>query len=267
MWWLRRPLAGTCPLLPPNVLEVMACAYSVVEVGGLTASGPQRGRDFERLFYKVCERRGVSLSEEAGARTITGQQSASGLRHEIDAASRGAVASTCWELKHLTAPLEKNELLIFHAKTLDYLYDGAALFRRTPLLRFLLSGSGIRNECRIYAVQWSVMVIEPGYLPAAMMYEAMIRGLTPSLSRSEREAVAYLVPWASRSVQRVMKDFADRCGAAGRLIPSSVERQAKELIDLQEQVGRDVLDSLEEHRPDWVNDIAEALWEETGGWH
>lgn len=266
MWWLRQPRAGARPLLPANVLEVVACAYAMVEVGGLNASGPQRGRDFEQLFYRVCGRRGVALTEQAGARTITGQRSASGLMHEIDAASRGISASTCWELKHVSSPLEKNELLVFNAKTLDYLLGGGALFRRTPLLRFLLSGNNIRDECRVYAAQWSISVIEPGFLPAVLIHEAVARGLAPSLSRGDRDAVEYLVPWACRSAQVVTQELAQRCSAGGRLIPESVERQAKELIDLQEQVGRDVLDGIEEECPDWINHVAEALWVENGGW-
>lgn len=266
MWWLRQRLPNAEPLVPPNVLELVARAYAIVEVGGLNGSGPERGREFEQLFYKMCDRLGVRLTERAGGRSVAGQHSASGFAHEVDGATRAGSATTYWELKHLSSPLEKNELLIFNGKALDYLYDGGSLFRKTPLLRFLLSGRNIRDDCRVYGVQWGITIIEPGRLVVPLIYEAMIRGLAPSLSKADREAVRILAPWACRPLQKVVTEFAARCGADGSPVPASVSRRAKEIIDMQEQIGQDVLDCIEEQQPDWVNDLAQDVWDKVGGW-
>lgn len=45
-----------------------------------------------------------------------------------------------------------------------------------------------------------------------------------------------------------------------------LSRRVSELLDLQEQLGIDVLDNLDEGWPDWSDDLAEATWFEVGGW-
>jgi hypothetical protein len=181
--------------------------------------------------------------------------------------TRAASAITYWELKHLSSPFEKNELLIFNAKALDYLYNASPLFKHTPLLRFLLSGRNIRDDCRVYAVQWGITVIEPGRLILPVLYEATARGFGANLTSVDREAVYVLTPWACRSLQSVVWDVASRCrNEASESIPMSVSRKAKEVIEMQEQMGQDILDNIEEQFPDWVNDLAQEVWTDIGGW-
>jgi hypothetical protein len=267
MWWKRPRLPRTTSLLPSNVLELLVRAYAVVEVGGVAGAGPERGRNFERLFYKICDRLGVHLTERAGSRSLAGQRSASGFAHEVDGATRAASATTYWELKHLSSPLEKNELLIFNGKALDYLYNSGPLLSVPPLLRFLLSGRNIRDDCRVFAIQWGIMVIEPGRLVLPFLYEAWIRGFGTGLSSADEEAIRELAPWGCRSLQRVVQDLASSLDPGRRpTIRASVTRRSKEAIDMQEQIGRDILDLIEEQYPDWVNDLAQEVWAEVGGW-
>ncbi len=266
MWWTRPQVPGTAPLLPSNILDLLVRVYAIVEVGGVGGSGPERGRNFEQLFYKICDRLGVHLTERAGGRSVAGQRSTSGFAHEVDGATRAASATTYWELKHLSTPLEKNELLIFNAKALDFLYDGSSLFRNAPLLRFLLSGLNIRNDCRVYGIQWGITIIEPERFVVPLIYEAMVRGLAPALSIADQAAVHVLAPWACRSLQEVVTDFAARCMSDAKLTPTSVSRRAREIMDMQEQIGPEVLDSIEEQYPDWVNDLAQSVWDDVGGW-
>ena len=35
---------------------------------------------------------------------------------------------------------------------------------------------------------------------------------------------------------------------------------------MQEQIDQDILDVIEEEYPDWVNDLAQEVWTEVGGW-
>ncbi len=266
-WWKRQRLPGTTPLLPANILEVLVRAYAIVEVGGFRTAGPERGRNFEQLFYRICDRLGVRLTEKAGGRSVAGQKSASGFAHEVDGATQAAIATTYWELKHLSSPLEKNELLIFNGKALDFLYDGGPIFKNTQLLRFLLSGRNIRDDCRVFAVQWGITVIEPGRLIVPFLYEAVSRGFGSHLSQVDRDAVLHLVPWACRPLQAVVQDMALRCSNDGKpAFPTSIARRAKEVIEMQEQIGKDILDCIEEKHPDWVNDLAQDVWVDVGGW-
>lgn len=253
--------------MPENVFDVLLRAYAIVEVGGVQGSGPQRGRNFEDLFYSVCERRGVHLTERAGSRTLSGRRSASGFGHELDGATRSSEASTVWELKHLTSPLPKNELLIFNGKCLDFLHGGDTLLLNMPQRRFLLSGANVRNECRVFAVQWGITIIEPGRLPFPLIYDSAARGFAENLSRADREAIQYRVPWACRSLQTVVADLASACSTAqSRKRGFNPTRRAHELLDLQEQIGDDLLDSLDDHFPDWLDEIANETWDEVGGW-
>src|SRR5262245_61337184 len=66
MWWNQPRLRDFPPLLPDNILDVAVRSYAVAEVGGLSGYGPERGRNFEKLFYGICDRRGVHLTEKAG---------------------------------------------------------------------------------------------------------------------------------------------------------------------------------------------------------
>ena len=43
-------------------------------------------------------------------------------------------------------------------------------------------------------------------------------------------------------------------------------RAAKSATDLQEQIGADILDYLDELFPDWIDEAAEQIWQEVGGW-
>jgi hypothetical protein len=266
MWWTHQRSSAVQPLLPSNILEVLVRAYAIVEVGGLGGVGAERGRNFEQLFYKICDRLGVHLTEKAGGRSVAGQRSASGFAHEVDGATRSASATTYWELKHLSSPLEKNELLIFNGKALDYIYDAKALFRTVPLLRFLLSGRNIRDDCRVFAIQWGITVIEPGRLVIPFLYEALARGFSARLSNVDQDAIRELAPWACRPLQSVLQDVASRCAESQSATVTSVARRAKEVIEMQEQIGQDTLDAIEEQYPDWVNDLAQEVWTEVGGW-
>lgn len=268
MWWHKPACAAFPRVLPENVLDVVARSHSVVEVGGLSGHGADRGRRFEDLFYQMCGRRGVHLTERAGSVSLAEHRSASGLRHEVDGATRSMGCVTHWELKHLSTPLEKNELLIFNSKSLDFLQGSPRFYARIPMHRFLLSGNNIRDDCRLFAVLWGIVVIEPSRLPFPLIYEAVARGADACLSQADCAAVRDIAAWSQRPLQRVIgelstwshgTDQAVRCGP-------SVLRVAKAAADLQEQVGSDVVDYLDEEFPDWVDDTAEETWREVGGW-
>lgn len=260
---------GFAPLLPTNLLDLVARAYAVVEVGGLDGCGPQRGRDFEQLFYNLCNRRGVRLCERAGARTVAESRAASGFSHEVDGATRAAACITHWELKHLSVPVPKNELLVFNGKSLDFLLGSRPLAARTPMLRFLLSGASVRDESRYFSVQWGIMIIERFRLPLPLLYEAVARGAADSLTPAERAVVQERVFWACRPLQAVIAELHEwgaGTSAGPRRYGPDALRIAKEVIDAQEQIGATVLDHLDEHHHDWLDDAAEEMWRGVGGW-
>lgn len=268
MWWQRPVQRGFEPLLPEKLLDLVARSYALVQVGGLSGCGAQRGRNFERLFYDLCDRQGVHLSERAGARTVAQSRAASSLPHEVDAATRGVTCITHWELKHLTVPVPKNELLIFNGKGLDFLQGSRPLAARTPVFRFLLSGASARDECRYFAVLWGIMIVEPYRLPLPLLYEAVARGAYACLPPAEVEVVRDRAAWACRPLQKVLRELYEwGSGASGpsRLGPGSL-RVAKEIMDIQEQIGATVTDYLDDLYQDWLDNAAEETWRAVGGW-
>ena len=89
-------------------------------------------------------------------------------------------------------------------------------------------------------------MIEPGRLVIPFMYEALARGFRARLSDADQEAIRELAPWACRSLQAVLQDVASRCATNWQsIVLPSVARRAKEVIEMQEQIGQDILDSLE----------------------
>jgi hypothetical protein len=268
MWWNQPRLKDYPALLASNILEVAARAYAIIQVGGLSGCGPERGRRFERLFYEVCSSRGVVLCERAGSRTLAEQRSASGFGHEVDGATRCIECLTHWELKHLTTDLDKNQLLVFNGKGMDFLYGSTAFFAKIPMLRFLLSGRNVGQESRFYAVLWGIILMEPDRLPLPLLYEAVARGACDALRPADCEAVRNELTWACRPLQSVLTDlgqWGDGTAGPTRCGPGA-NRHAREVLDIQESVGSDVLDYLAEACPDWIDEAANETWNEVGGW-
>lgn len=267
MWWELPRLKEYPPLLPDGVIDVAARAYALVEVGGVSGCGAERGRNFERLFYGLCTRRGLVLSERAGSRTLAEQRSASGFLHEVDGATRSVECITHWELKHLTADLDKNELLVFNGKGLDFLYGAGPTFSKIPLLRFLLSGRNVGQESRVYSVLWGIALVEPGRFPLPLLYEAVARGACDCLRPADREAVRHDLHWACRSLQCVVEELGRWVAGSneGRFGPDT-KRYAKSVLDVQETIGADVTDYLADTEPDWIDEVANETWHELGGW-
>ena len=267
MWWEQPRLKEFPQLLPNNILDVLARAFSVVEVGGLSGSGPERGRNFERLFYRLCLRRGINLCEKAGSFTLAQQRSASGFAHEVDGATRSVENVTHWELKHLTTQLEKNELLVFNAKGMDFLYGSDEFFAKIPMLRFLLSGWNVGEKSRAYATLWGIMLVEPGRFPLPLLYEAVARDAHVCLVPRVRDSIRGNLLWACRPLQRVLRDL--ECWGNGMSLTCAgprATRRAREVLAMQDALGVSVSDYLAEIDPDWIDEIANETWNEVGGW-
>jgi hypothetical protein len=267
MWW-RQPIRRDFKaLLPDDILDIVVRSYALVEVGGLNGDGPKRGRKFEEVFYRICGRRGLHLCERAGARTLAEYQSASGFMHEVDAGTRTVRCITDWELKHLSVPLEKNELLVFNGKALDFLQGSTPAIAEIPVFRFLLSGNNVRDECRYFAALWGIMIVEPHRLPLPLLYEAVGRGAASVLRQADCDVIKTRVAWACRSLQSAVGELADICRGRPGISSNGVSKRAsRAVVDVQEQIGAEVEDFLEEHYPDWLDDIAEQTWREIGGW-
>jgi hypothetical protein len=212
-------------------------------------------------------KRGLHLCEKAGPRTLAEQRSASGFMHEVDAATRTVRCIKNWEQKHLSSPLEKNELLVFHDKAFDFLMGSSLAMARIPLFQYLLSGNNLKDECRHFAALWGIVIIEPHRLPLPLLYEAVARGAASVPRSADCAMVQNRVAWACRSLQSAVTGLADICvDRAGAQTNGAARRACRAVVDAQEQIGPDVQAFLDEHFPDWLDDVADEVWREVGGW-
>ena len=194
---------------------------------------------------------------------MSGEESASGFKHEQDAVIVSPSLSVHMELKHLSEPLHKNELLIFNQKGLDYLFGGSESFRKKPLYRILMSGYVIRPEARHFAAQWGICVIEPDWLPLPVLYyltncEVLDKGLNNPV---DEDAARQAVQMAVCPVQERIKRLYDV--VVHRLQPTLENRDAWILNIVQREWGDAywiALDDLSSGH--WLEDIYDALDQE-----
>jgi hypothetical protein len=217
--------------------------FAVVQYWDPSTRGAERGRAFERVLYRYCETRRLRLIERAGSKTICGEASASRFLHEQDAVIASPSFIVHMELKHLSVPLEKNELLIFAHKGLDFLMGGSIKMRAVPMFRIVLSGSLLRQEARRFALQWGITAIEPERIPLPLLHYlslsdfpgvdsfdgdqlAEMHKVLSESTKSVQEVVHHLSgvltgtaqpvlgPWADRTLNVLQSDWGDRIWAA-----------------------------------------------------
>jgi hypothetical protein len=72
------------------------------------------------------------------------------------------------------------------------------------------------------------------------------------------------LPEGFRSLQDPIADLAGHAGDKKRIIDA--RRRVAEVMDIQEQIGAQMLDYLDETQADWLNELAELTWKEVGRW-
>lgn len=137
--------------------------------------GPRRGWRFEKLVERTLLDRGFPVRAIAGGLEIFGTLPLSGLRHQIDAEISCRDAQVIGEWKAYQAPVPKNEVLLFKAKT-DDIYEGfGARKPARPILRvFGMAGSG-SAELRVYAARHGIALVERDLWPAPVLADPLLR--------------------------------------------------------------------------------------------
>jgi hypothetical protein len=261
MWWREPLLRGFTPLVPTRMLEVMVSAHTIAASGSLAQGSVESGRQFERKFYQLCESLGIHLCEQAGSATMAGSRSASGYRHELDATHLANEAICIWELKHLQSTVPKNELLIFHAKSEDYLMGLDAFHARIPIFRILMSTRPASPECRRYAALFGILLLDATLMPLPLLYEALVRGFI-ELDQVLMREYAHLLTLACRPLQGVLGGIAGALGIGHACYPMDTTTVCR----LQDRLSPIIYERLQCAYPDWETHLLGRIWRETGGW-
>lgn len=237
----------------PRVLYELSCdLFSLVQFWEPEVKGIARGRLFERIVERYCERNLLPIKEGAGSRTLRGVRAASGYFHETDAVIGFPDFTLQCELKHLTTAVSKNDLLIFNQKGIDHLMADDRMLRRLPLYRVVLSGGVVSANARRFAVQWGILIIEPDRLPLTLLHFLAGRKI-PHL----RNVPADLQEEIWKEVPRLIVPLQDRLRRVAKLLEDDEcfvgEYRAKWVIDtLQRVIGDYYLDALDEANPQWL---------------
>lgn len=194
---------------------------------------------------------------------MNGEKSASGFRHEQDAVIVSPSLSIHMELKHLSDPLNKNELLIFNGKGLDFLFGGSESLRKKPLYRILMSGHVISSEARRFAIQWGICVIEPDWLPLPLLHYLTNCNISDDVSNDliDSEEIRMAVRMVICPAQERIKRLNDVVVLG--LQPALENRESWILNIVQREYGDAywiALDNLSGGH--WLEDIYDALDEE-----
>ena len=222
--------------------------------GGL--QGVARGRGFEAALYRFCERWDLRLSERAGARTLRGVRSASGLRHESDGVIAAPDATVHIETKYLTNQVSKGDLMVFNQKGLDHILAGDPQVCRRPLYRLFLSGSPLSHEARRFALAWGIVAVEPDRLPLPLLHWLAGSSLSP-VPAGQPDRVWDEVPRLVVPLQeRLRRLSACLDGGGGALAGHRLDAALK---DIQEREGERYWSALDRQDPLWLERVYEDL--------
>jgi len=225
--------------------------------------GTERGRIFEKILYRYCEYRKLDLWEKAGSKTLCGERSASGFLHESDGVLATPDITVHFELKHLSTELNKNELLIFNQKGIDFLMSDNELLKNKPLYRVILCGNLLSPSARLFSLQWGIIAIEPDRLPLLLLHglaNCYINNLK-NVDDSTQVEIWQVVPKLLVPVQKRISRLAGAFSGESHL---SGSYQLKRVIDhLQRVCGDEYWIALDNnYHPNWIEENYEKLhWE------
>lgn len=223
----------------------------------------ERGRLFESVLYRYCRARRLTLTETAGSRTLRRVAAASGFRHESDGVIATPELTVHLELKHLSEELDKNELLVFNQKGLDFLAADNASFRSKPLYRVIVSGSPLQPEARRFAVQWGILAIEPDRLPLLSLHWLAGRQV-PHLYNVDEQTQDLI--W--REIPHLVTPLQDRVSRLSGALVGGAEvvssHRIERAMEHQRVAGDYYWMALEEEAPTWLEDRYDGLHRELG---
>lgn len=238
--------------------------FALAQFWDSPVDGAARGRLFEKIAYRYCEKRQLPLAETAGSRTVRGVRAASGFMHENDAVLAFPEFTVHFELKHLRSDVSKNDLLIFNQKGIDYLLAEDRRLRQLPFFRILLSGGLVNPAARRFALQWGILVIEPDRLPLVLIHQLAGYAINNLryVSLETQETIWDDIPRLVVPLQ----DRLRRCASVleGEETLLGQHRSDWAIDHIQREVGDYYWNALDESDPSWLEGRFDILQFELG---
>lgn len=130
------------------------------------------GRTWERVVGELLWRPGLSRRQYAGSLFLFGMDSASGCRHELDAAADGWQGCLILEAKAKEGGLSKADVALFDLKTFDYFAGNLDAAKGGSWWRVLVSASEVQENLRRLLAQLGVVLCDPACLPLPVLVHA-----------------------------------------------------------------------------------------------
>lgn len=245
--------------LHPTLYRLTLGSFALIEFwedGVLT--GPARGRALEEAFYRYCNVAGLRLTERAGSRTLRGARSTSGLQHESDAVVVAADITIHVEMKSLSSPISKNDLMVFNQKGIDFVLSGSPEIRSRPLHRLFLTTTPMSAEARRFAAIWGIVVVEPGRLPLPLLHWLIGSDLPPiATTLVDRDRAWIEIPLLIQPLQEGLRRLPTWLDSRGHIIaevPVDTVLDRVQMLD-----GSSYWGALDRRDPRWLRRAYEAM--------
>ena len=220
---------------------------------------PVDGRIWEQAIGDLLRLPDLPNRQRAGLTTLLGTCAASGVAHELDACASGGRRTIVVECKSQASGATKADAALFHQKSLDFYCADLQRFSSGRWWRILASSTPVRESVRAFSVSLGVLLVEPVHLPLPVVLRIASR---PIADMHLRES---LLQDAVRLGERAQLSLQERWMYDGqaqefRLKPTLLDpSQIRDLLWLQEELGSDILDLYDLHRPGALETRSERL--------
>ena len=199
-----------------------------------------------------------------GARSLVGQGSKSGARHEIDGAGQGTEIGAWIESKARTS-LDKSDIAVFDLKCFDFYRAAASEYpEQTAKARWwpvLVSSEPTGEAVRIICCDLGVVLCDPRPLPLpALLFAASRPNADDYLPGTHLSELIRLAEAACAPMQQRWRLNIDRREVSLRL-DNMHSTEIADLLFLQDELTEDFLDDFEMHAPGALDQRASALFE------
>ena len=210
---------------------------------------PVEGRVWERAIGDMLRRPELPNRQRAGLTTLFGTPAASGVAHELDACASGGGRTIVVECKSQASGVTKSDAALLHEKSLDFYWAKPQLFSRERWWRILASSTPVSESVQVFCVSLGVVLLDPEHLPLPVVLHTASRPIADMYLRE------VLLQDAVRLGERALLALQERWvydALAGdfRLKPTILmPREIRDLLWLQQELGSDILDLYDLHRP------------------
>lgn len=207
------------------------------------------GRTWERAVSDLLSFADMPNRQLGGLTTLFATPASSGVRHELDICASGGGRVIIVECKSQIAGITKGDAALIHEKTLDFYYTNPEQFSHERWWRILVSSNPVTHSVRTFCVHLGLILVDPDLLPlSVLLYTASRPVADMHLREPLLQDAIYLGEKAHLALQE--KWIFNRQSKKIELDPNVLNsKDIQELLWLQKELGTDILDLYDLHRP------------------